>query len=190
MRTWQGILSCIEKVVVETYGPHTKEIGSAVLGLQDTKWYANVGTPSPLDGQVIRVRSWQEAWAILSDSDRYSSRGILLSPAELVRAARRTSPAQQAWWEEARQLLVQEVDIDYPPASPEPIPGRPTADLELREALAMDYIGDTLEHVLEEIIVSDRVACTCFREQLQWLAAGYFPCGWDGRWPNGRMRVF
>ena len=29
-----------------------------------------------------------------------------------------------------------------------------------------------------------------FREQLAWFQVGRFPCGWDGDWPNGRMRVY
>ena len=44
--------------------------------------------------------------------------------------------------------------------------------------------------LLVEIIASPEAECTYFREQLPWFHAGHFPCGWDGDWPSGRMRVY
>jgi hypothetical protein len=44
--------------------------------------------------------------------------------------------------------------------------------------------------LLAEIIGSPEAECTYFREQLPWFHAGRFPCGWDGDWPSGRMRVY
>jgi hypothetical protein len=32
--------------------------------------------------------------------------------------------------------------------------------------------------------------CLYFRRQFPWFAAGFLPCGWDGSWPLGRLKVF
>jgi hypothetical protein len=44
--------------------------------------------------------------------------------------------------------------------------------------------------LLVEIVASPEAECTYFREQLSWFHAGHLPCGWDGDWPSGRMRVY
>lgn len=182
MKTWHDLLNTITRVRKEPtkYGPHTRELGSAIAVLQDAEWYASVGTPSPLDERVVRLGSWDEAWAVLDDPPGYF-RGVLVRPADLVMAARKADPQTDEWWHMARGLFEDAVTVDNPP----------TEGWKLgRRAKALDYLTWTFERLLEEIIVADRVDCTYFREQLQWFAAGYFPCGWEGDWPVGKMRVY
>lgn len=182
MKTWEQLLNTITKVRKEPdkYGPHTRQIGSAIMVLQDTRWYSSVGTPSPLDERVVRVASWDEAWSILDDPPGYF-RGALERPADLVMHRRKADPQADEWWQMARELFRKAVSVQDPPTD-----GWEAA----REAEAWDYLTWTFERLLEEIIVSDDVDCTYFREQFQWFAAGYFPCGWEGDWPVGKMRVY
>ena len=56
--------------------------------------------------------------------------------------------------------------------------------------LLFEYLYEFISMLLVEIIASPEAECTYFREQLPWFHAGRFPCGWEGDWPNGRMRVF
>jgi len=193
VKTWQALLRKVRSVGREQYGPHTKEIGAMIIALQEAQWYANVRKPSPLDAQVIRVGSWKEAWSILEDPDpdRYTSRGLLDAPTSLLEGLRVANEAENAWWKAARQLVIEAVQVKRPPAPAGPMQRLQdlASDRIMLEAIAGDYLYDTLDRILEEIILADHTDCTYFREQLQWLAAGYFPCGWDGRWPEGRMRV-
>lgn len=182
MKTWEMLLRRVRSVVREQYGPHTKEIGSMIVALQEADWYANVGRPSPQDGRVIRVPSLEEAWNILEDEMRYTVEGVLVRPLDHLRELRDSHAPEAEWWRAARKLIIEAIDEKDPP-----VPRGASRD---HEALAMDYASLTLDCILEEIVLSDYTHCTYFREQLQWLAAGYFPCGWDGDWPVGRMRVY
>jgi hypothetical protein len=182
MKTWEQLLRTLTSVKNEPtkFGPHSKAIGSAIIALQDASWYANVGTPSPFDDRVVRVRSWDEALTILDDPPGYF-RGVLDRPSELVSNARKAKPTYQEWWRAARDLFRRAVDVEDPPSE--------GWSLE-RQAEASDHLTVTFECLLDEIIVADDVQCTYLREQLQWFAAGHFPCGWEGDWPIGKMRVF
>jgi hypothetical protein len=53
-----------------------------------------------------------------------------------------------------------------------------------------EYLYEFVSMLLAEIIASPEAECTYFREQLPWFHAGHFPCGWDGDWPHGHMRVY
>jgi hypothetical protein len=182
MKTWQQLLRTLTSVKNEAtkFGPHSKAIGSAIIALQDAPWYANVGTPSPLDDRVVRAWSWDEAWTILDNPPGYF-RGVLDRPSALVSNARKASPTYYEWWRAARDLFRRAVDVEDPLSE--------GWSLE-RQAEASDYLTFTFDCLLDEIIVTDELVCTYFREQLQWFAAGYLPCGWEGDWPVGKMRVF
>jgi hypothetical protein len=63
----------------------------------------------------------------------------------------------------------------------------------LDTSIAMsDYVIEFVRLLFIEIYAGDIAApqCTYFRDQLGWFLAGFFPCGWEGEWPHGRMRVF
>ncbi len=186
MRTWRELLGVVREIQAdpERFGPHTKALMSALAVLQRTRWYASVGTPSSFDAQVVRVRSWDEAWQVLGDmrEERYAIHGTLLGPSLQVGELIERDPQRHAWWRFVRKLMLDSLDVESPPT-------QPGWDSQ-KTAFTMDYPHDLLDHLLKEIIVADQTSCTYFREQFQWLAYGYFPCGWDGGWPSGRMRVF
>jgi hypothetical protein len=180
MKTWHALLSA-RTFREQQYGPHTNEIGSMVVALREAPWYTRVGKPSSLDGRVTRVASLSEAWSTLQDRDRYAAEGVLVAPSDHIYEVREAHPAEAQWWKAARSLVIDAVDHAWPP-----VPPGASGDF---EALAMDHATLTLDLIVAEVILSEHTQCTYFREQLQWLAAGYFPCGWDGSWPEGLMRV-
>ncbi|KAB2896280.1 MAG: hypothetical protein F9K40_14780 [Kofleriaceae bacterium] len=61
---------------------------------------------------------------------------------------------------------------------------------------AMTTIGDYLHEYIRLLFIEtyagdvDEPRCTYFRDQLGWFMAGLLPCGWEGDWPRGRLRVF
>jgi len=61
---------------------------------------------------------------------------------------------------------------------------------------AMTTLGDYMHEYIRLLFIEiyagdvDEPRCTYFRDQLGWFAAGFLPCGWDGTWPVGRLRVF
>lgn len=185
MKTWQELLGVVRSVEEnpEEYGPHTKELLSLAAVLQRTEWYANVANPSPLDGTVTRVKSWAEAWTILDDVDevRYTVHGSLVAACDVIDQALHREPQRRVWARAFRQWSRAVFTIPAPPRDP--------AWNRDRFALAIDYPVDVIEYAIREIAVSDTVECTYFRQHFQWFAYGYFPCGWDGEWPAGKLRV-
>jgi hypothetical protein len=182
LKTWEQLLTKLTAVRhdPDKFGPNSRAVGSAIIALQDATWYSAVGTPSPLDERVVRVSSWSEALSVLEDPPGYF-RGVLERPTDIVMNARKADPRAGEWWEAARDLFRRAVEVQAPPTD-----GMDS----VREAEVWDHMTWTFERLLEEIIVADRVTCTYFREELQWFAAGYFPCGWEGQWPVGKMRVY
>ncbi len=186
MKTWKELLGVVRAVEerAEEYGPHTKELLSLAAILQRAAWYANVNKPSSLDHTVTRVNSWNEAWIILGDLDevRYTVHGSLVAACGTIDHALHRDPQRRTWARTFRQWSHAAFTIPAPPRAP--------SWSRDQFALALDYPVDVIEYAILEIAVSDVVDCTYFREHFQWFAYGYFPCGWDGEWPAGKLRVF
>ena len=91
------------------------------------------------------------------------------------------APERKAWWQRAREEAKRYTVLrGWAPQ---------TLAREQRD-LIFEYLYEFVSMLLAETIASPEAECTYFREQLVWFHAGHFPCGWDGEWPNGRMRVF
>jgi hypothetical protein len=89
-------------------------------------------------------------------------------------------PDREAWWQAAREEPKRYTLLSGVPQS------RPRED---RERM-FEHLYEFVSMLLAAIIPSSEAECTYFREQLAWFHAGYFPCGWEGHWPDGRMHVF
>ncbi|MBK7823506.1 MAG: hypothetical protein IPJ61_21200 [Tessaracoccus sp.] len=186
MKSWKDLLGVVRSVEEnpEQFGPHTKELLSLAVIMQRTSWYSSVKKPSSLDDTVARVTSWDEALTILEDRDevRYSVHGSIVAPCDIVENALHREPQRHQWWMAFRAWSRSAFTIDSPPEDP-------SWGLD-KFALVLDYPVDVIEHASKEILVSDLVDCTYFREHFQWFAYGYFPCGWEGDWPDGKLRVY
>jgi len=185
-RTWKEILADRWEGVDGLYGPHSHEVWSAVEYFSETKWFAHVGAPIEPNAGVVQVSGWKDACSIFArfakgPNGPYDMFGHLAAAVELVHPVT-TDPIEGAWWQEARNEAANRAIFSA--HTPKAI------EESLFEVPLLKYLFEHMSWALAEIIGSAHVSSTYFREQLQWFSAGHFPCGWEGSWPSGRMRVF
>jgi len=182
MIRWQDLLARIHSVKADVWGPYSKEMGSAIVALQDAPWFERVGQPIQEPAGVVRVASWDDALSIFRDESgaRYWALGHLVAPTKAVLAAVDSVPQRKALMSRAYNLARETVNVHrlVPTVVPE-------FSVELG-----DHVHEFYAYLIMEIAVQDLTPCTFFREQLAWYFAGHFPCGWEGVWPEGRHRVF
>jgi hypothetical protein len=184
---WPELLSRRFTNVNDEYGPNSQAVASALMILGDARWLERVGEPwteSALESQsatLTVVKSWEDAPTIFDEFPRYNINGVLQAPCDRVDPIFDRMPDRQAWWEKARE------DAKRYTALYGWVPDSLSRD---HQELLFEHLYEFVSMLLAEIIASPEAECTYFREQLTWFHAGHFPCGWDGDWPSGRMRVF
>ena len=185
----------------------------AIARLAQTPWLARLGTPSNRDGDVVRVRDWKEAFRMFAEGipDEHatgvgtSRSGTLNAPIWLLLGRLDRDEALHRKTADVANKAIFKTLPDRHYAAAKAISRSIPVDVwpnpaELEEAgpviYAMQTIGDYLHEyirlLLIEVYAGDvaEPRCTYFRDQLGWLLAGLLPCGWDGKWPQGRMQVF
>lgn len=189
MKTTDELLSRTIDGYTDPFGPKTHSIISALVSLREAPLYSRCGEPTDRD-DVVRVATPGEAMTIVSDDDqlRYEVNGQLIAPGVVldeqfsieIGGILDDPVVEDTWWQRARTeaTRIQPVVFCWNHLDPE----------------AADFIRlcrwEFPSRLIAEILVSDRVDCTYFRDQLVWYCAGHFPCGWEGDWPAGRMRVY
>jgi len=183
MIRWQDLLSRIRSVKADTWGPFSKEMGSAIVALQDAPWFERVGLPIQEPDGIVRASSWDEALSILRvvEGGPYTAFGHLRAATNAVLAAADRAPERREWISRAYKLARETVNAHT--FVPGAVPAGLSSDLG-------DHVHKYQQYLLTEIAVQDLTPCTFFREQLAWYVAGHFPCGWVGEWPEGCHRVF
>ena len=189
---WTDLLSQRFREVSEEYGPNSHAVVSALEALDETRWLERVGKPwLENDGairatRVLVVRSWEEALTNFGkehryDDRRYNANGVLQAPCDRVDPIFERLPEREAWWQHAREEAKRYTALyGWVPDS---------LSREYQDLL-FENLWEFVSMLLAEIIASPEADCSYFREQLMWFHAGHFPCGWDGDWPSGRMRIF
>jgi hypothetical protein len=188
MKTWTELLSRPYSGPLH-YGPRSAEVVAALWALKDIPWFRRVGQSLPADANVTAVASWKDACEIFDDEDgkRYNCNGHLVAVAEPLELAQPPDSERHEWWRLARKRASGFVN-PYP-AIPSDVPA------ERRDFIdenALEFASMLLAEIIDTAPPAPPAirGFTYFREQLQWFYAGHFPCGWDGEWPSGRMRVF
>ena len=175
---WTKLLSRRFRDVTDQYGPHTHAVFCVFAMLDKITWFKSVGQPV-IDSGIAIVRSWDEALTIFTEA-RYNCNGVLQAACDRVDPIFEQIPEREAWWQKARE--------DVKPYTA--LYGWPKSLSREHKDLMFENLYEFISMLLAEIIGSPEANCTYFREQLSWFHAGHFPCGWEGDWPNGRMRVF
>lgn len=155
--------------------------------LLDARWFASLGLPTDRDGDVERVNGWSEATAIFRKGAGTGPIGTLDAPAYHLLRVLDAEPSQamaKAGDRAARDAVAlgQVSFVEFIPA-----------ELPFVQNIAVgDYLTEYVRFLFLEIHGGDvgPTRCTYFREQLPWFLAGFFPCGWVGDWPTGRLRVY
>jgi hypothetical protein len=183
---WQDLLSRRFTNISDEYGPNSQAVASALAALRDTRWLERVGEPwlepaSDPPSQVTVVKSWDEALTIFNDFPRYNINGVLQAACDPCDRILERHPDREARWQKAREEAKRYAALSG--WIPDSLPQE-------QQDLLFEHLWEFISMLLVEIIGSPEAECTYFREQLSWFHAGHFPCGWDGDWPNGCMRVY
>ena len=163
----------------DEYGPHSQAVVSAFVVLDKIGCFERVGEPI-INNDIVIVHSWEEALTIFTE-DRYNVNGVLQAPCDRVDPIFEQIPERETWWQKAREDVSDYEALDS---------WLPDTLSQEHQDLMFENLYEFVSMLLAEIIASPEANCTYFREQLSWFHAGHFPCGWEGDWPNGRMRVF
>lgn len=180
---WTELLSKRWSNVCDEYGPNSQAVASAFMTLDKTRWLEEVGRPwqERVISDVTIVRSWDEALTIFAEDIRYNANGVLEAPCARVDAVLERYPERKVWWQKAREETKRYTAFSA--WLPDVLPQE-------QQDLLYENLWEYVSMLLIEIIASPEAECTYFREQLPWFHAAHFPCGWEGDWPRGRMRVF
>lgn len=180
MKDWQTLLGNEWEGVGTEYGLHSQAVVSAMEVLGETTWFKQVGTAKP--ETIVAVSSWEAAIGPLSTrtNSHYGPNGHLLAPS-LVCIEVIESSEYGALWQRAREDA-----FDYCNVRPY-IPRLLASGL---QDFIDEYVYEFVSFLLAEIVGAESANSTYFREMMVWFHAGYFPCGWDSGWPEGRMQVF
>lgn len=179
---WTQLLAHRFDDVSDEFGQNSHEIVCALEALDEIEWLRHAGDPLD-DSRIVVVKTWENALTILYSErgcGRYNVTGVLQAPCTRIARVYEQFPERELLWKAAREEAKRYTLIDGVPKS------RPREDRDLM----FEHLYEYVSMLLSEIIASPEAGCTYFREQLEWFHAGRFPCGWEGEWPSGRMRVF
>lgn len=169
--------------VWESSAPASALFQRVVAALRDAPWFAHVGEASSADDTVVRVHSWDEACRMFSSGSAMAPSGTLRAPrGQLVHVLDGMPDAARETARIADEVLDSTRFSHRIPES-----------LDLDASIAVgDYVTEFIRLLCIEWHVGNHVpgGCYYFRRQVPWFAAGFLPCGWDGVWPHGRLRVF
>ena len=178
MMSWQELLAPFKSDRELLLGPFTHQFVSATMALEDAPWFHRVGQVKD-EQSVTSVASWSDALTVFDKTDERYHQGHLAAPMWLVIDTVDRYPERSGWVETAYSTARDRLDPHVSPTGVALPPG----------VFLGDHVIEYVHFLLMEIAVQDIVSCSYFREQLPWWAAGHFPCGWDGTWPVGRLRV-
>lgn len=182
LMTWETMLSHGQfDEYSDQYGPHTQAVVNCFEWLDTISWFAIVGAESP-GMDVEGVNTWNDALTPIMEkkSKKYAENGHLRGPSATVEKGL-TDKKYKKHLDKAFKEIPNYADYDRY------IPGYFD---KFQRTFLNRHIEDWIRFMLVEIIASDKVETDYFRGLLPWYEAGHFPCGWDGEWPEGRLRIF
>lgn len=171
------------EIVNGASGGAAAHAATSALVEADGRWLTSVGQPTARDAGVVRVTAWADAVSVFHGEASVNPNGTLDAPMELIITAADEHPDR---YDVANAAAHAALDaLNFSSSIPE--------ELGMDDNVALgDYFTEFVRFLFLEIYLGDRMTqpCTYFRDQLGWFVAGFFPCGWEGEWPHGRMRVF
>jgi len=167
------------------FGLNTRLINELSLRLQSFPWFTRIESAHAEDGRLVRVKleflldqpvdPWNGAAA---DAQMRTERQILES--SRVSEQHHLQRAFHAPWSAAQADAVLDILLDryrdyY-------------KDTYSYAHELLDFPERTVRCALYECLVDDVTPrVTYFRDLLPWFEQGYWPCGWEGRYPDGRL---
>lgn len=182
MKTWQELLEVSDGHAGgadEPWGPNSRLVRRAATILRQTAYYCHAGQPLA-DDRVAPLATWVE---VLDWLEAHAVTGT--HPGALdarYRGALKESPKVRGWWRHATEVFRSSTEIPLPAVARQWTPRQ--------RGLLAELLDDVRWWAVFELVAPELADATYFRELLQWLHAGRLPCGWDGTYPQGRIRVF
>ena len=149
-------------------------------GLRNVEWFANVGRPDT--DRADFVATWDEA---IKNCGSLEWENLCLEAANQYRErVAELSPSRLSHWNETVAMVK--------PAS-QALVREKIADVIAREDLPKIFV-DTVDwdilHLCMEAEFGDIHPAGFYASQAYWYAAGHFPCGWRGAFPDGQLIIF
>ena len=174
---------------LNSFGPNTALVTATIERVQTIPWFSRVEQPHPQDSIVTRV---PVTW--LLDSPEKPWLGALSA---------NEAPIERHLLDSGRLQFQVALDRYYRPSISTPSVDALLIDLDERfpgyykdthlyphELIDFSPAERIVRYALYECIVDDLLPrCTYFRSLLDWVAEGYFPCGWSAEYPDGHLIV-
>jgi hypothetical protein len=170
------------------YGPNHAAVVSFITGLDAVPWFSRLGQPTDQDDRLVRV---DFDFLARHHAQRYAPWGDSILHAETM--------TEQVIFEQRRLTEQAEIQRAISQVGPNRYLDAFYDGLEVKYP---GYYGDTCSYAHElverpdrlligaasEIMVADaNPNLTFFQGLMPWLRAGHWPCGWDGKWPDGKL---
>jgi hypothetical protein len=169
----------------QLFGPNTKLINDFGRRLESFPWFTCIETPHAEDGRLVRVKldfildRPANPWCGASvDAETQIDRRIIDScrvseQYSLQRAFR--APWSDKHVEAVLDPLLERYQDYYP--------GTFSYAHEL-----LEFPQRTIRYAFYECLVDDLTPrLTFFRDLMPWFELGYWPCGWRGQFPEGKL---
>jgi len=153
---------------------------STLAELEEKEWFANVGKRD--SERVVFVSSWDEAIKSCQDEAWVD---LCQDAANQYRArlAERNKERFREWNERVREL--KNVTV--------PLVIRKTQKVVEENGLSKDFVDAVqwdILHLCMEAEYADVFPAGFYASQAYWYVNGHFPCGWKGRFPDGKLLVY
>lgn len=157
--------------------PRTK---ATLAELTAAAWFRRVG--EPVEGPFVPVKSWDEA---IEQCSSLAWENLSLEAANRYReAVLKRSPERYQQWntiaDELRPVVVAFVDRQT----------RATIEKHGLPKVFKDRVNWDIMHLCMEAEYADVFPPGFFASQAYWYVQGHFPCGWEGKFPVGKLVLY
>jgi hypothetical protein len=144
------------------------------------KWFENVGQDLP--GNVYAARSWAEAAEFAKDPEEV----FHLARGEYTERLSKTARRRYQQWNNVVALIKRAVHL----RTNERIDALTTFLEPSVQTAVRDHARWTILHACVESEYLDVMPAGFFLSLTDWYAAGRFPCGWFGKYPQGVLAIY
>lgn len=182
----------LERPLIDFVSKHSMKPSDVEVRINNIKWFDHCAEPVRLDltMSIERVSSWAQAignlaWASQTEHMRSSWKNVQLAAQnQLTRWLCDNRPDDYSRWddiagkhEESTNALIREKILPF------------QKNHELPDCFIQSVNCDISFACMENSYLWTGHRCCFFLELLWVYEAGHFPCGWVGKWPDGKLLV-
>ena len=181
-----GLIDAVEHPPPGFVSRYVFEPSDMAHRLSQVRWFSSIGQgPSSLD--VTPPLAWLSSWdeALKASERREWEDATLEAQNQLTLWLHLNAHADYQSWNERALRIKAELLPRLSPAWAPHEAKRPWSQ-SFKDSLEWNIIGAAVEN---EYLETGHPA-VFFLELLTVYEAGHVPCGWDGRWPDGRLLIY